>query len=131
MLGASCVIEPASAQSTSAGEVIAVRPLTLRSDVDAAAFERFARTRYNPGWAHVTPGMNVAIMRADRGARKGTYVLAFIFDSAATRNAYFPQEGSEGTETFQSYIHDVQNLSEELMEYVEEIGSYTDYVALR
>lgn len=122
---------PAAAQSTSSEEVIAVRPLTLRAGVDEAAFESFARMRYNPGWLGVTPGMTVAIMKADRGTRKGRYVLAFIFDSVTTRDAYFPQEGSEGTEAFQAYIREVQDLSDELEQYVEEIGSYTDYVALR
>lgn len=131
ILGGSIGLEPAAAQPTASGEVVAIRPLTLQADVDTAAFERFARTRYNPGWAHVTPGMTVSIMKADRGTRKGTYVLAFIFDSETTRNAYFPQEGSEGTETFQAYIREVQDLSEELLGYVEEIGTYTDYVALR
>lgn len=124
-------IEPLVAQAQSAREVIAARPLTLRAGVDAADFEQFARTRYNPGWLGVTPGMNVVIMKADRGSRKGEYVLAFIFDSAQTRNAYFPQEGSEGTETFQAYIRQVQDLSDELLQYVEEVGTYTDFVALR
>lgn len=124
-------VVPAAAQNADGGEVVAIRTLELNDDVDSSQFDRFVQNRYNPGWEGIIPGMKVVVVKADRGEEKGAYALIFLFDSVRTRNAYFPQEGSEGTESFQAYIKKASELDTELMQYVETVGPYTDYVALR
>ena len=42
---------PALAQSSrTADEVVAIRELELKPDIDIAEFERFVTSTYNPGW---------------------------------------------------------------------------------
>lgn len=127
------MIVPALAQSSRAGEVVAIRELELRTGVDLADFERFTTGTYNPGWEGAVPGMRGYIAKGDRGAQKGSYALVLIFDSEKTRNAIFPKEGGGPSESFTASWQRPLSLNKQLEKYIEPgaLSVYTDYVALR
>lgn len=128
-LAPAMLAQPASG----AGEVIAMRELQLREGVNLAEFERFVAERYNPSWQGAVPGMRGYIAKGDRGARKGSYALIFIFDSEKVRNTIFPKEGGGPSENFTARLEKPFSLAKDLEQYVEPgvIGVYTDYVVLR
>ena len=126
---------PVFAQSSRAGtgEVIAVRELQLKAGVDAAQFEGFVRSTYNPAWEGAVPGVKGYIAKADRGAQKGSYALFLIFDGEKTRDAIFPKEGGGASQAFAPALQRPLALNQELDKYVEPgtLSVYTDYVVMR
>jgi hypothetical protein len=82
----------------SGGEVVALRPITIKQGADAKAFEKYVAATYTPAFDKFVPGVQAFVMRADRGKDKGQYVQVFVFDSAETRDFYFPQEGGDLSE---------------------------------
>jgi hypothetical protein len=128
-------ILPVFAQSSRAGtgEVIAVRELELKAGVDAARFEGFVRSTYNPAWEGAVPGVKGYIAKADRGAQKGSYALFLIFDGEKTRDAIFPKEGGGVSQAFASALQRPLALNQELDKYLEPgtLSVYSDYVVMR
>ena len=126
---------PTFAQPTRArtGEVIAVRELQLKADVDAAQFDQFVRSSYNPTWEGAVPGVRGYIGKADRGAQKGSYALILIFDGEKTRDAIFPKEGGGASPAFAPMLEQPLALNKALDKFVEpgSLSVYTDYVVLR
>ena len=115
------------------GEVIAVRELQLKADVDTAQFEQFVRSSYNPGWEGAVPGVKAYIGKADRGAQKGSYALIIIFDGERTRDAIFPKEGGGASTAFAPMLEQPLALNKALDKFVEpgSLSIYTDYVVMR
>jgi hypothetical protein len=72
-------------------KVIGVTELELADGVEADRFERFALDEYLPVAASL--GMNVALLRGNRGERDRGYLLLEEFESVEHRNRLFP--GSE------------------------------------
>ena len=69
------------AQSTEPdGRVYSVRPLTLKKDVNAEEFEKYAKNELETAYRNV-PGVEARVARSDRGADKGIYLLVYFFDS--------------------------------------------------
>ena len=126
---------PALAQPSRArtGEVIAIRELELKAGADAAQFEQFVRSTYNPAWEGAVPGIKGYIAKADRGAQKGSYTLILIFDGEKTRDTIFPKEGGGGSAAFAPLLQPPLALNQELDKFVEpgSLSVYTDYVVLR
>ncbi len=57
----------AQAPHTGKGEVIAVRFLELKADVDTTEFEKFAYEEFNPAFDGIVPGLKEYIAKSDRG----------------------------------------------------------------
>ena len=62
----------AQALHTGKGEVIAVRFLELKPDVNIAEFENFAYKTFNPGFDGAVPGLKEYIAKSDRGMNVGS-----------------------------------------------------------
>ena len=115
------------------GEVVAVRLLELKKDVDIEEFEKFAVKEFNPKNDGVVPGLREYIAKSDRGISVNSYALFMIFDSQNNRNTMIPNK--QASEWFNKILED-QNLWalwNKLGTYVtdESLSNYNDYVELR
>lgn len=130
LLLALTVPQLAAAQTPGASRVMALRQTALKSGVSAAAVERyFADSVAGPMGRHV-PGLRAYLLKGERGARIGQYVIVYEFDTLDRRNSYFPMPDS----TSERWAILAPKLParglEDLTKYVEE-AEYTDYVVLR
>lgn len=75
------------------GALFGAYTLMVRPEADTAAMERFLRRDYFPAWATLIPGSRVYYLEGERGARPGTRVFFWIFESLAQRNRYYPEDG--------------------------------------
>jgi hypothetical protein len=128
-----------SAMSTLAGaqtkppidrRAIALREATLKPNVRGEDFERyFADSVAGPMNRHI-PGVHAYLLKGERGARVGGYVIVFEFDSLGRRNEYFPKRDTTSTRWQQLAQALPANSVDNLSRYVE-IRDYTDYVVVR
>ena len=58
---------------TGKGEVIAIRILELKSDVDTIEFDKFAYEEFNPAYDGTAPGIKLSIAKSDRGTDAVSY----------------------------------------------------------
>ena len=67
----------------------------MKSEVDAVEFETWVREEWSPklNGKDGPKAMTGQIAKGDRGPAKGHYLGAVYFDSASTRDWYFPVEG--------------------------------------
>ena len=118
-----------------AGEVIAIRHLTLKKKTDPGAFEQYVAEEYAPAYQKFVPGVRALILKADRGKNVGKYIHLYIFDSGNTRDLYFPA-GKPMSEIGVQVFGPVEELYSKLQQYVKGApGSspdkFTDYVVIR
>jgi hypothetical protein len=110
--------------------VIALREATVKPNVSAADFERyFADSVAGPLNRHI-PGIRAYLLKGERGARVGGYVIVFEFVSLDRRNAYFPTPDTTSARYQQLAKALPPNAIENLARYVD-IPNYTDYVVVR
>ena len=124
----------AQSPHTGKGEVIAIRILELKSDVDTTEFDKFAYEEFNPAYDGTAPGIKLSIAKSDRGTDVGSYVFLWTFDSQIVRDLMLPAEGNP-TDWFLQIFED-QNLWDQwnkLGTYVVDgsLGKYNDYVVLK
>ena len=115
------------------GDVIAIRFLELKPDIDTTEFEKFALEEFNPAFDRTIPGLKEYIAKSDRGIDIGSYSLLMVFDSQIVRNTMIPNK--RASEWF-SKIMDDQNLWStwnKLGKYVTDgsLSNYNDFVKLR
>lgn len=83
----------AYAQRMKLGEVLVVNVPDLKPDADVKAFEQYVLTQVAPAWKKNAPGMELHLVRADRGSKKGQYMLAWTTDTRERRKAYAAVSG--------------------------------------
>ena len=118
-----------------AGEVIAIRHLTLKKKTDPGAFEQYVAEEYAPAYQKFVPGVRALILKADRGKNAGKYIHLYIFDSVYTRDLYFPA-GKPMSEIGVQVFKPVDELYSKLQQYVKgapgsSSDNFTDYVVIR
>jgi hypothetical protein len=103
-----------------------VREIELRPGVDPGEFERFVAEEWYRAWRW--RGVRLRVLKGDRGARVGKYLLLMEFDDVATRDRYFPPPGgpSEATRRLLEAVGTVEKRRRALMGR----GAWTDYVAV-
>ncbi|MDP9279980.1 MAG: hypothetical protein M3P00_11225 [Gemmatimonadota bacterium] len=110
--------------------VIALREATLKPAVRGTDFERyFADSVAGPMNRHI-PGVRAYLLKGERGARLGGYVIVYEFDSLGRRNEYFPRADTTSTRWQRLAQALPANAMDNLARYVE-IRDYTDYVVAR
>ena len=120
---------------TEAGEVVAIRYLTLKKETDPGVFEQYVAEEYTPAYQKFVPGVRVLILKADRGKNIGRYIHLYIFDSVNTRDLYFPAD-KPMSEIGVQVFGPVEEFYSKLEQYVEgspgsSSDNFTDYVAIR
>ncbi len=113
-----------------ARRVVALREITLKSGVNVQEFERYFSDVYARTTAERIPGLQIYLLRGERGDRKDKYLMVWEFDSLVRRNEYFPQPAVAS----ERWTQLTQNMPQfELDKYLEpaEGDRYTDYLVLR
>jgi hypothetical protein len=113
-----------------ARRVIALREITLKSGANTQEFERYFSDVYARTMAERIPGVQIYLLRGERGERKDKYLMVWEFDSLARRNEYFPQPGAAS----ERWTQLAQNLPQfEFDKYLESAAEdrYTDYLVLK
>jgi len=120
------------ADDISTGKVLGIHQYTLREGVDPQEFERFVTKEWSPVVSGLFPGVQLMVMKGERGSHIGRYLIVYEISSLYVRNFYWPTPG-EQTEAAQAIwktcgdrCTQVYNRFNELAERVE----WTDYVAL-
>ena len=115
------------------GEVVAVRFLELKDNVNVKNFENFALEEYNPSFNRVVPGSRNFITKSDRGIDVDSYALIITFDSQIVRNAMIPEQGSSDWLNAIMEENGLWSLWNKLGTYVteESMSNYNDFVELR
>jgi hypothetical protein len=93
-------------------KIIGIHEVELRSGAQAADFERFVAEEFIPASSKV-PGMQLSLLKADRGARVGKYVILMEIESVDARDRYFPSSGDD-SEEFQRHTPSVGALMEKI-----------------
>jgi len=115
------------------GEVVAVRFLELKDNVNVKDFENFALEEYNPSFNRVVPGSRNFITKSDRGIDVDSYALIITFDSQIVRNAMIPEQGSSDWLNTIMEENGLMSLWNKLGTYVteESMSNYNDFVELK
>lgn len=84
-------------------KVFGLHEIELRPGVSAEEFETFFATEI--GSTPIYPGWWAQLLKADRGARAGKYLVIFEIESLAVRDRYFPTAGERSEEAVQFTQH--------------------------
>jgi hypothetical protein len=113
-----------------ARRVMALREVTLKNGASAQEFEKYFSEVYARTMAERIPGLQVYLLRGERGERQGKYVMVYELDSLARRNEYWPQPDVASERITQL----TQNMPQFEFDKHLEAGSgnaYTDYLVLK
>lgn len=125
LLGVSALSTADSAERMQLGEVLVVNVPDLRPDADSSAFERYVNTKVAPAWRASAPGMDLHLVRADRGSRKGQYMLVWTTDTIARRQGY---ASTTGRSPFTQDVRDkVGDFRPGFQPFVKSGGEYHEY----
>ena len=106
------------------GGLIAIRELDVKSGMEAE-YEEFCQNTIVPTWQKQLPGMEIYILKADRGVRKGHYAEILSFESVAMRDYFFPSPDSTNAEIVDELNKVMQKT--DVSSYLDKWPSYTDY----
>lgn len=79
--------------------VLGLHVVELRPGVTPEQFEHFVIDEYLPALAgplSQLSGIEVHLLRCDRGEQEGQYIFMFEFESVEARDRYFPTPGVPG-----------------------------------
>ncbi|MCK5821738.1 MAG: hypothetical protein KAH17_07625 [Bacteroidales bacterium] len=110
------------------GEVIGVHYLDVKKKKEIS-FERFVTKEFNVAMHNKIPGLNLFVLKGDRGDMTGKYILVYIFDSVERRNDYIPLEG-EPTKEFLDAFNQISTVFEKFKSFQNDEFSYTDYIVI-
>ena len=106
------------------GGLIAIREVDVKSGMEAD-YEKFCQNTIVPTWQKQLPGMEIYILKGDRGLRKAKYAQLMSFESTEKRDYYFPSPDSVNAEIVDEYMEVFEKTNANT--YLNETPSYTDY----
>ena len=113
------------------GKILGLHPLELRPEVDAQAFEQFVARDLAPLYRRVA-GQDAYLIKGDRGAHVGQYVMVIELASPSVRDQIYPETDSFSPE-FEQALVGTDAVWERLETFVS-IGvsgpDWTDYVVI-
>jgi len=110
------------------GELLGIHYIDIKSR-NAKDFEKFIIEEFNPGMYNQIPGLNLFVLKGDRGEMKGQYVLMYNFESVELRDMYIPEPG-QSTDEFKKEFEPVMPLWDKLQSFIDQTSSWTDYVVV-
>jgi hypothetical protein len=113
------------------GEVIAIRYPEIKSHLEAE-FQRRLKADWLDDLQNGIKGLSMYFLKADRGERKGKYMMLMVFDTYERYQDYWTYEG-QSTTAYEGEIEPHIDMIETISTYFEEgaFDQYTDYIALR
>ena len=89
-------------------QVLGIHEIDLGPTADAAEFERLGAAA---AAAAAPEGLTIRLLKAERGARLGQYLLVLEFDDLAARDRYFPASETE-SENLLEYLRQHPDLAQ-------------------
>jgi hypothetical protein len=129
-ISAGSAVHAADLETKPSGPVFSMREFELKPGVKTGEFDAFVRKEMAGAIAKDVTGLKMHILKGDRGARKGAYILVWEFDSVATRDHYFPKEGGWSSPAFQQASKLMMTVMGKFGSYIREPAVYTDYVTV-
>jgi len=120
----------AAIESTDGLPVYSVRMLELREGVEAEQFEAFVKNEFAKVFAKPAHGVHPRIVKADRGAAKGKYMLMVVFASEDVRDKYFPVEDGEPAPALREDVTPEQVQATEKLGRFVKFNEYADFVTM-
>ena len=121
-----------ASQPTSEQRLLGIHHLSLKDGVSPEDFERFIVEEYNPVLSGVFPGVNMMVMKGERGAEEGEFLLVYDAQSLYVRDWYWPTAGesSEASTAVMDACGDACSAVRDRYQSMAETTNYTDYVQL-
>lgn len=122
-------VDAANCSAQGGPPLYGMHEIELKAGVSADAFEKFVREEFAPAWVTPVNGLQLVILKGERGAREGKYQLVFAFSSIEDRSRHFPAEAAPTDlyrKTMQPRAAVFDKLGEFLADNADE-ASYTDY----
>ncbi len=110
------------------GEVIGIHYLDVKPRKEDD-LENFVTREFNEAIYDKIPGLNMYIMKGDRGDMKDKYVLVYVFDTVERRDNYLPK-GEDPSEEFKNAMSPLMDVYDKLHTFLNKEISYTDYVVV-
>jgi hypothetical protein len=101
--------------------------ITLEDNMTFEQFEKLYQEEYIPAIEKNFQGVEVRLMKGERGQRTGKYIEVAFFDSLEHRNKWFP-EGGKSTDEAKKAFDNMQEIQDRMMKMIN--STYTDYVVL-
>ncbi len=119
----------AAAQATNGGRVLGIHHVTLKPAIDVKAFEACI-AKQNAAFKDVLPGLQLYIMKGDRGEQAGQYIVVYELDSTARRAEYWPAVGGGPSPKAQEALSKVPDMK--CGDYMDGNAPdrYTDFVVI-
>jgi hypothetical protein len=114
------------AQKMKLGEALVVHVPDLKPDADAKAFEARVLSQLAPAWKLNAPGMELHLVRKDRGNNKGRYLLAYTTDTLARHKTY-ASATDQGFPFNTDLLAKAGNAGPGLTSFVNSDGNYIEY----
>ena len=114
------------------GKVLGIHYYTLKEGVDPQEFERFVVEEWASVMSERFPGVQLMIMKGERGSNVGQYLMVFEINSLYVRNFYWPTAG-EQTEAAKAIWKNCGDPCDQMWNRLQELAErseWTDYVAL-
>ena len=110
-------------------KVFGMHEMRLEPGQDPDAFERFWRDEVAP--LADFPGWTTHLLKADRGARAGTFLVLFEVESVEARDRFYPSPGvaSEEHDKFNAEHPEAAAIWEKLTGF-DASGTASDYVVV-
>ena len=115
----------AQAQKIKLGEALIFHAPDLKPDADAKLFEARVLNELAPVWKMNAPGMELHLVRKDRGNHKGRYLLAYTTDTL-TRHKSYATATAEGNPLTADLLAK-GNAGTGLTPFVRSEGNYFEY----
>ena len=113
--------------------LLGIHHLSLKDGVNAEDFERFIVEEWNPVYGGLFPGIRMMVVKGEREAEEGEYLLVYDIQSMYVRNWYWPVAGGEGTEAATAIRETCGNACSDTWDKFNSMAEntgYTDYVEL-
>jgi len=125
VLGFSKIIAP------SIGEIIAIRHFEIDLSLQKE-FETFIENEYHQAFQENIDGFYNYVLKGERGAKIGSYILLTVFDSADRRDKYFPIPLGPSSEDFHKQWLMVEITANKFSSYVPDNldFEYIDYIVV-
>ncbi|MCF8378646.1 MAG: hypothetical protein K9H49_03655 [Bacteroidales bacterium] len=125
VLGFSKIIAPVI------GEIIAVRYFDIEPSLQKE-FETFVENEFHQAYQENIDGFYNYVLKGNRGAKIGSYMLITVFDSADRRDQYFPVPLGPASDAFYQQWLNIEGTSRKFDSYLPESldHQYTDYIVV-
>jgi hypothetical protein len=113
-------------------KVFGAHEIHLKPGANTADFERFVAEEVLPAFR--LPGVTTSLMKGDRGARDGQYLMVSVFEDVQTRDHHYPVHETPSDAALQLDQAFAATLQQRWAAFAEPLisqdESYTDYVVV-